>query len=90
MIPFIKYKDKTLVYTGDLIPTVAHIPLIWNMSYDVESLKTIEEKQRVLNEALDNGHILVFQHDEKVECCNLTMTKRGIRAKEEFEFSKII
>jgi len=32
MIPVIKYKDKTLVYTGDLIPTVAHIPLIWNMS----------------------------------------------------------
>jgi glyoxylase-like metal-dependent hydrolase (beta-lactamase superfamily II) len=90
MIPFIKYKDKTLVYTGDLIPTVAHIPLIWNMSYDIESLKTIEEKQRVLNEALDNGHILVFQHDEKVECCNLMMTKRGIRAKEKFDFSEIL
>ena len=45
MIPVIKYNDKTLVYTGDLIPTVAHIPLIWNMSYDIESLKTIEEKR---------------------------------------------
>jgi len=32
MIPMIKYKERILVYTGDLIPTIAHIPLIWNIS----------------------------------------------------------
>lgn len=89
MIPLIKYKDKTLVYTGDLIPTVAHIPIIWNMSYDIESLRTIEEKQRLLNEALAGGYIFVFQHDELIECCNLGMTPKGIRAKEKFKFKDI-
>ena len=89
MIPVIKHKGKTLVYTGDLIPTVAHLPLIWNMSYDIESLKTIEEKQKLLQEALENNYILVFQHDENVECCNLTMTPKGIRAKDKFRFSEI-
>jgi len=84
MIPFIRYKNKTLVYTGDLIPTVAHLPLIWNMSYDIESLKTIEEKSKLLEEALLNNYILVFQHDEFVECCTLEMTEKGIRAKEKF------
>ena len=88
MIPVIKYEGKTLVYTGDLIPTVAHLPLIWNMSYDIESLKTIEEKERLLNEALVNNYILIFQHDESVECCNLKMTEKGIRAKEKFRFSE--
>jgi glyoxylase-like metal-dependent hydrolase (beta-lactamase superfamily II) len=90
MIPLIKYKDKTLVYTGDLIPTVAHIPLIWNMSYDIESLKTIEEKQRLLNESLAGGYIFIFQHDESIECCNLEMTPKGIRAKDKFDFLKIL
>jgi glyoxylase-like metal-dependent hydrolase (beta-lactamase superfamily II) len=90
MIPIIKYKDKTLVYTGDLIPTLGHIPLIWNMSYDIESLKTIEEKQRLLNEALDRNYVFVFQHDENVECCNLEMTSKGIRAKDKFGFSEIV
>src|SRR5450759_5375949 len=90
MLPEIRYKDKTLVYTGDLIPTVAHIPIIWNMSYDIESLKTIEEKQRLLNEALAGDYILVFQHDEHVECCNLEMTPKGIRAKDKFEFKDIL
>jgi glyoxylase-like metal-dependent hydrolase (beta-lactamase superfamily II) len=90
MIPVIRYKSKTLVYTGDLIPTIAHIPLIWNMSYDIESLKTIDEKEKLLNEAVKNNYILVFQHDESVECCNLQMTEKGIRAKEKFSFSEII
>jgi glyoxylase-like metal-dependent hydrolase (beta-lactamase superfamily II) len=89
MIPVIKYKNRTLVYTGDLIPTLAHLPLIWNMSYDIESLKTIEEKERLLREALEGDYILVFQHDEHTECCTLEMTVKGIRAKERFEFSMI-
>jgi glyoxylase-like metal-dependent hydrolase (beta-lactamase superfamily II) len=89
MIPFISYKEKTLVYTGDLIPTVAHLPLIWNMGYDIESLKTIDEKSKLLEEALPNDYILVFQHDESVECCTLEMTEKGIRAKDKFNFSEI-
>lgn len=89
MIPVINYKNKTLVYTGDLIPTIAHIPLLWNMSYDIESLKTIEEKRKILNEALEGNYILVFQHDEHIECCTLEMTQKGIRPKEKFKFSDI-
>jgi glyoxylase-like metal-dependent hydrolase (beta-lactamase superfamily II) len=90
MIPVIRYKEKTLVYTGDLIPTVAHIPLNWNMSYDIESLKTIAEKERLLNEALEREYILVFQHDENIECCTLEMTPKGIRAKNKFKFEELV
>jgi len=90
MVPIIKYNEKTLVYTGDLIPTSAHIPLIWNMSYDIESLKSIEEKQNLLGKALEEKYILVFQHDKDVECCTLEMTPKGIRAKEKFDFSVLI
>ena len=89
MIPYIIYKNRTLVYAGDLIPTIAHLPLIWNMSYDIESLKTIEEKDKLLKEALEGNYILVFQHDEKYECCTLEMTPKGIRAKERLGFSEI-
>ncbi|MGE5421269.1 MAG: MBL fold metallo-hydrolase [Chloroflexota bacterium] len=89
MIPIINYNGRTLVYTGDLIPTVSHIPLIWNMSYDIESLKTIEEKEKLLEAALKNNYTLVFQHDQNVECCNLVMTVKGIRAKDRFDLSEI-
>ena len=90
MIPVIKFKGKTLVYAGDLIPTIAHIPLIWNMSYDIETLRTIEEKEMILKEALEGDYILIFQHDENTECCNLMMTPKGIRAKDKFTFAEVI
>lgn len=89
MIPVVTYQDRKLVYTGDLIPTTAHIPLIWNMSYDIESLKTIEEKQKILEEALIHNGILVFQHDLYTECCSLQMTPKGIRAKDKLAFSEM-
>lgn len=90
MIPLIRKGEKTLVYTGDLIPTVAHIPLIWNMSYDIESLRTIEEKECLLKRSLEENYTLVFQHDHNVECCTLEMTTKGIRAKEKFPFSEVL
>ncbi len=89
MIPLITYRNRTIVYTGDLIPTIAHLPLIWNMSYDIESLRTIDEKDSLLREALEGNYILVFQHDEHYECCTVEMTSRGIRAKEKFDFASI-
>jgi hypothetical protein len=89
MIPVISYKNKTIVYTGDLIPTSAHIPLIWNMSYDIESLKTIDEKERLLKAALEKEFILLFQHDTEVECCTLQSTPKGIRIKDKLAFKDI-
>jgi glyoxylase-like metal-dependent hydrolase (beta-lactamase superfamily II) len=89
MIPVLNYNGRMLVYTGDLIPTLAHIPLIWNMSYDIESLKTIEEKKQILEESLAKNYILVFQHDGDTECCTVEMTPKGIRAKDKFRFTEI-
>jgi glyoxylase-like metal-dependent hydrolase (beta-lactamase superfamily II) len=80
IIPVINCGGKTIVYTGDLIPTREHIPLIWNMSYDLLPLVTIAEKEALLEEALDNNYILLFQHDVLRECCTLVKNEKGIRA----------
>ena len=79
IIPLIRYQGRHLVYTGDLIPTAAHIPLLWNMSYDLLPLVTIAEKQEILEEALINNYLLIFQHDPEIECCELMETPKGIR-----------
>jgi glyoxylase-like metal-dependent hydrolase (beta-lactamase superfamily II) len=80
IVPVITCGDQKIIYTGDLIPTMAHIPLIWNMSYDLLPLTTISEKEEILEEALMNNYLLLFQHDEKTECCSLVRTPKGIRA----------
>lgn len=80
IVPVISYRGKTLVYTGDLIPTMAHIPLLWNMAYDLLPLVTIAEKQEILEDALKSDHLLVFQHDPQYECCTVADTPKGIRS----------
>jgi glyoxylase-like metal-dependent hydrolase (beta-lactamase superfamily II) len=89
IIPVVDYKDTKLVYTADLIPSTAHIPMVWNMSYDTNPLITMDEKRSILEECLANNFILFFQHDLYTECCTLHQTPKGIRADKKFNFSDI-
>ena len=80
IIPVIRNNGRVFIYAGDLMPATAHIPLLWNMAYDLLPLVTIAEKQEILEEGLRNGYILIFQHDPQTECCTLSETPKGIRA----------
>lgn len=53
-------------FLGDVCPTSAHLPLPWIMGYDVEPLVTLESKRRLLTQAVDEGWLLVFEHDASV------------------------
>lgn len=57
---------ETAAFIADLIPTVAHLPLVWIMGYDLEPLRTLESKRRLLDDAVRGGWRLVFEHDPVV------------------------
>ncbi len=90
MLPKIKYKDKTIVFVADLIPSAAHIPIPYVMGYDTRPLLTISEKEKFLIEAAENDYTLIFQHDPNIECCNLKMTERGVKLNESFILKEFI
>jgi len=79
VIPFVKYNNKTIVYMADLIPTSAHLPLVWVLSYDTNPLISLSEKEIFLNEAAENNYILFFEHDIINECCTVKKTDKGVR-----------
>jgi glyoxylase-like metal-dependent hydrolase (beta-lactamase superfamily II) len=56
-------KGERAFFLGDLVPTVAHLPLPWIMGYDVEPLVTLETKRRTLARALKEDWLLLFEHD---------------------------
>ena len=89
MLPQIKYKDKTVVFTADLLPSQGHIPIPYIMAYDMQPLVTLNEKKTFLNEALENDYVLFFEHDPQYECCTLQQTERGIRPKHFFKLEEI-
>lgn len=78
-LPFIHYKGRTVVFMGDLIPTAAHIPIPYVMSYDTQPLISLTEKEDFLKEAADKKYILFFEHDIFMECCTVEPTEKGIR-----------
>ncbi|MBC9910398.1 MBL fold metallo-hydrolase [Chitinophaga varians] len=89
MLPQIRYKDKTIVYMADLLPSVGHLPLPYVMAYDMFPLTTLTEKKKFLQEAVDNQYVLFFEHDPVNECCVLQTTEKGIRAGETFALSAL-
>ena len=89
MLPQIKYKNKTIVYVADLLPSHGHIPIPYVMAYDMFPLTTLNEKRNFLNQAVKEDYILFFEHDPQYECCNLQQTERGIRPKEFFKMEEM-
>ncbi len=89
MLPQINYKNKTIVFMADLLPSAGHIPMPYVMAYDMFPLTTLHEKRSFLEEAHDRGYILFFEHDPQVECCTLQKTEKGIRAKDYLKLSEV-
>ncbi len=89
VIPFIRYGEKTVVYMADLLPSAAHVPLPYVMSYDTRPLITLTEKEAFMAEAAEKGYVLFFEHDIQNECCTVHATDKGIRLKETFPLASV-
>lgn len=89
MLPQISYKDRTIVYTADLFPSVGHFPIPYVMAYDMFPLTTLNEKKSFLQEAVTGNYILYFEHDPVNECCELQMTEKGIRSQRVFSLLEL-
>ncbi|MFM7709374.1 MAG: hypothetical protein ACKO5C_00520, partial [Ferruginibacter sp.] len=62
--------------------SAAHIPIPYVMAYDMQPLKTLNEKTAFLQEAFEQQYILFFQHDPRMEATVLQTTEKGLRAGE--------
>lgn len=68
---------KTLVYTADLVPTLAHVPYPYVMGYDLYPVTTLETRKRYYGEWYESGAILCTPHDPDVAFARLEEGKKG-------------
>ncbi len=59
---------RKLFFLGDLCPTSAHLPLPWNMGYDLFPLTVVEYRKRIYRRAVEEEWLLFFEHDPEVPC----------------------
>jgi glyoxylase-like metal-dependent hydrolase (beta-lactamase superfamily II) len=72
--------EQTLLYAADLLPTAAHVPLLWIMAYDVAPLDTIDEKEGILEQAFREEWTIFFEHDTETATARIEKNERGFQA----------
>ena len=89
MIPLIQYKERTVAFMADLLPTAGHIPLAFVMGYDTRPLLTLDEKETFLNLAADNNYYLFLEHDSQNEIITVQHTDKGVRLKDKYTCKEV-
>lgn len=89
MVPVLDYKGRKLAFMADLLPSTAHLPMPWVMSYDVRPLQTLVEKEAVLRRAAEEQWVLVLEHDAHTEACTVQLTERGVRLADTLRLSDL-
>lgn len=89
MIPLIHYRDKTICFMADLLPTAGHLPLPFVMGYDTRPLLTLDEKEKFLKMAAENNYYLFLEHDAHNEIITVQNTEKGVRLHEVFNCNDV-
>ena len=59
-------QGKILFFIADLCPTTAHISLPWIMGFDLFPLTTLEVKEKIYRQAVDEKWLIMFEHDPDI------------------------
>lgn len=73
----LSHQKKRMWYGADLLPSRWHIRRPYVMAYDMQPLKTLDEKERLLTELVDTQDIIYFEHDPELEAAVLKTDDRG-------------
>ncbi|MCG8603700.1 MBL fold metallo-hydrolase [bacterium] len=57
---------KTACFLADLAPTTAHLKTPYVMGFDLYPATTMQVKERVLQQALAENWLLIFEHDPRI------------------------
>jgi glyoxylase-like metal-dependent hydrolase (beta-lactamase superfamily II) len=74
--------SRTLLFCADLLTFSSHIPIPYVMGYDLQPLVTIEEKKKILAEAVENEWFLIFEHDPIYVGAKISKNEKGFMVKE--------
>ena len=65
-VVMIESQGQKACYISDLVPTAAHLDLLWIMAYDLFPMETIENKKRFYDGAIPGRWLTIFTHDPAI------------------------
>jgi len=65
-VVMVESQGQKACYVSDLVPTTAHLDLLWVMAYDLFPMETIENKKRFYDQAIPGRWLVIFTHDPAI------------------------
>ncbi|HUO00786.1 MAG TPA: MBL fold metallo-hydrolase [Bradyrhizobium sp.] len=62
----VESQGQHFAHLADIVPTQSHMKGPWNQAYDLDPIRTMEEKAGYLNRAVAEGWWVSFAHDDRV------------------------
>lgn len=75
----LKDGGKEMIYFGDLIPTAFHLKLPYVTAIDTYPLETVEMKKKLIQRAIRNGSVCIFNHDLNTPAGVLSGTPQDVK-----------
>jgi len=72
-LPLFSGGKDTLLFCADLIPTAAHFPTPYVMAYDLDPVRSMDEKARILEQAAEESWSFAFEHDPRTPGCQVRL-----------------
>ncbi len=68
---------RAMWYGADLIPSQWHIRRPYIMAYDMQPIRTLEEKEHFLTDLVTTQDIIFFEHDPHLEAATVQTDEKG-------------
>lgn len=75
----VESEGNVAFYFADALPTSAHVPIPWIMAYDLYPVDLIENKKRLVAQAVAGKWLCVFEHDPHVPWGRIVESADGKR-----------
>lgn len=76
-VMFTDTRDRTIVFTPDVMPSVNHLGAAYSMAYDVEPYMTMITKAWFLAEAAEHNWLLLIDHEPKTPAVRVEADGKG-------------
>jgi glyoxylase-like metal-dependent hydrolase (beta-lactamase superfamily II) len=76
-ILFTDERDRTIVFTPDVMPTVNHVGAAYNLAYDVEPYTSMISRRWFLHAAAEHDWLLVLDHEPGNPCVRVRSDGKG-------------
>ncbi len=91
MIPTITFPNgNRLTFAADLLPSSYHVRMPYVMSYDINPLQTLKDKEAYYQEAIADNHYILFEHDPLHVVGSLQMNEKQRYYIQNVDFEMIV